>query len=94
VLAVLRAGVLVGRDRCGLRQLREVVEPGEGLLEVEDDRLVVRGLDRLSGRSRSASKYAGPLGKVSLSVDRSTAYLTSSEVTSVPSSYLTPSFSV
>ena len=37
-----------------------------------------------------ASQYAGPLGNVCLSVERSTAYFTSAEVTSVPSSNLTP----
>ncbi len=42
------------------------------------------------GRSSRASQYAGPFGKVCLSVERSTAYFTSAEVTSVPSSNFTP----
>ena len=44
-LRVLLARVLGLRHRHGLRQLGEVVELGERLLEVEDDRRVVRGLD-------------------------------------------------
>jgi hypothetical protein len=35
-------------------------------------------------------KYVGPFGNVVLSSERSTAYLTSFDVTGVPSSNLTP----
>ncbi len=46
VAGVLLAGVLGRRDRCRRGQLRQVVELGERLLEVEDDRVVVGRLDR------------------------------------------------
>jgi hypothetical protein len=46
VLLVLRAGVLAGRNRGGRRDLGEVVEATERLVQVEDDGLVVRRVDR------------------------------------------------
>jgi len=47
VLLVLRPGVLGDGHRRGARHLCEVVEPAEGLLQVEHDRPVVRRVDRL-----------------------------------------------
>ena len=47
VLLVLRAGVLGPRHRNGGGEHGEIVEATERLAEVEDDRLVVRRLDRL-----------------------------------------------
>ena len=49
MVLVAGAGVLgLGHGR-RLGQLREVVEPGEGLLELEDDGALVGRLDRLVG---------------------------------------------
>ena len=88
-------------------KVAQVVEVREGVLQLEDDRGVVRGLDGrnalsllslygplyLSPPLRYALKYVGPLDSASgAKLLRSTAYLTSFEVIGEPSSYFRPFF--